>query len=252
MMQSRKEWKMSDTDTQVDRPDLSDRAKALGSHLGRKNGEFEPFGDGYDLLGEWLRAEILCNDLDDIGHAGIDLVTSLLGEDFPLAANVRELWGAASSLRWLFSSRDMEPEASYSFGNWQITWTRVGDRLDKRTVLIDANRPIPSGMRRWFERAGIYQGKQYGMHRRWRTHNHIHGSSRKPRLVAGTTDRVRNFRVLPHLDRMDICDGYFDRWANSTAASVPMPRNQAEFDAAIDKLLELSAPRLYKAQEQAA
>lgn len=243
---------MTDTLEEPARPDLSERALALGSHLGKAMGEFEPFGAGHDLMAEWIRAEILCNDVERIGHSGIDLVVSLLGEDFPLAANVRELWGAAGSLSWLFGDEDVETSTSITLGDWYITWTRVGDEMQKRTVLIDSSRPIPGGMRRWFERAGIYQPKDYGLHRRWRAHNHIYGSSRKPRLAAGTTDGVRHFRVLPHLDRMDICDGCFDRWANSKAASVPMPRTQAEFDAAIDRLLELSAPRLHRSSTQEA
>lgn len=233
------------------RPDLSDRALALGGFIGKTRGEFEPFGDGYQLLGDWLRMEVLCEDLTRIGHSGVDMVVLLLGEDFPLAASVRELWGAAGSLSWLFGDEDVEKSMSITLGDWYITWTRDGDDVRKRMVLIDSNRPIPGGMRRWFERAGIYQPKDFGMHRRWRAHNHIFGASRKPRFASGTTDGKRHFRVLPHLDRMDICDGCFDRWANSRAASVPMPRTQAEFDAAINRLLELSAPRLHRTQEAA-
>lgn len=243
---------MTDTIDDVERPDLSDRAKALGTYLGKAPGEFEPFGAGYDLLKEWLRAEILCNDLDRIGHTGIDLVASLLGEDFPLAETVRELWCAASGLSLLFGD-DSEPSIQIELGDWAITWsvTDEGDFV-KRTVLIDSTRQLPKGMRHWFERAGIYQGKRYGMHRRWRTYNHIHGTSRKARFAAGTMDGSREFRVLPHLDRMDICDGNFDRWANSTAASVPMPRTQAEFEAALVELVKRSATKICRVAPQEA
>lgn len=244
---------MTDTNDGIQRPDLSDRAKALGTHLGKAPGGFEPFGAGYDLLREWLRAEILCNDVDRIGHDGIDLVASLLGEDFPLARTVRELWAAASGLSLLFGP-DGEPSIEIRLGEWAITWGVTGEsEFVKRTVLVDAMRPLPEGMRRWFERAGIYQRKDYGLHRRWRSHRHIDGTSRKPRFAAGTMSGRREFRVLPHLDRMDICDGNHDRWANSTAASVPMPRTQAEFEAALVELLESSRDRLcsVKTEEEA-
>lgn len=243
---------MSDTTEEPARPDLSDRANALGAYLGKAPGEFEPFGAGYDLLKEWLRAEILCNHLDRIGHGGIDLVASLLGEDFPLAKNVRELWGAASGLALLFDEEN-ETSIQINLGDWAITWGVVGEGdFTKRMVLIDDTRPLPEGMRHWFERAGIYQCKRYGMHRRWRTYRHIHGSSRKARFAAGTMDGSRTFRVLPHLDRMDICDGNFDRWANSKAASVPMPRTQAEFEAALDELVAKAADRVSRNQMQEA
>jgi hypothetical protein len=243
---------MTDATDDVERPDLSERANALGAYLGKAPGEFEPFGAGYELLKEWLRAEILCNDLDRLGHDGIDLVVSLLGEDFPLATNVRELWGAASGLKWLFGE-DNEPSIEIHLGDWAITWGVVSEsEFVKRTVLIDGTRPLPDGMRHWFERAGIYQSKRYGLHRRWRTYRHIHGTSRKARFAAGTMEGSREFRVLPHLDRMDICDGNFDRWANSTAASVPMPRTQAEFEAALVELVERSAARLCRVDTQEA
>jgi len=243
---------MTDTIDDVERPDLSDRAKALGAYLGKAPDEFEPFGAGYDLLKEWLRAEILCNDLDQIGHGGIDLVASLLGEDFPLAKTVRELWCAASGLTLLFE-KDGESSIEINLGDWAITWGVVGEgEFTKRVVLIDSTRQLPKSMRHWFERAGIYQGKRYGMHRRWRTYNHIHGTSHKARFAAGTMDGSREFRVLPHLDRMDICDGNFDRWANSTAASVPMPRTQAEFEAALVELVERSATKLCRVAPQEA
>lgn len=109
---------------------------------------------------------------------------------------------------------------------------------------VDESRPIPKSMRHWFEKAGIYQSKSYGLHRSWRRHNFIYGASRKARLAGGTRDGLRHFRVLPHLDRMDICDGYFDRWANSLAASVVMPKTEAEFNAALVELVRKSRKKV--------
>lgn len=55
----------------------------------------------------------------------------------------------------------------------------------------------------------------------------------------------RTIRVLVHLDRMDIDDGCMDRWANSMGASIsPIPRTQAEFDAAIETLVKKSRKRV--------
>lgn len=99
---------------------------------------------------------------------------------------------------------------------------------------------IPKQMRYWFERAGIYQSKDFGLHRAWRRHNYIFAKSYKSRFIKDTCDQVRHFRVLPHLDRMDICDGYFDRWANSLGASVTMPKTEAEFSEALAYLIEHS------------
>ncbi len=113
---------------------------------------------------------------------------------------------------------------------------------------IDEDRPIPLAMRHWFEKAGIYPAKGGGgLHRRWRRYNYLDGRSRKKHFTAGTRDGFRHFRVLPHLDRMDICDGDFDRWANSLAASVQMPKTEAEFNEALDTLLKMSRHRAQEA-----
>lgn len=103
---------------------------------------------------------------------------------------------------------------------------------------------LPKQMRHWFERSGIYQSRTFGLHRAWRRHECIFGRSSKPAFTAGTRDGVRYFRVLPHLDRMDICDGYFDRWANSLAASVPMPKTEAEFRVALVSLVKKARKRV--------
>ena len=97
--------------------------------------------------------------------------------------------------------------------------------------------PMSKSMRHWFEKNGIYVRD-----RRWRRYG-ISASSRCDRFTRDCCDARRHFRVLPHLNRMSICDGYFDRWANSTAATVPMPRTEAEFSAALETLLAKSRER---------
>lgn len=109
---------------------------------------------------------------------------------------------------------------------------------------IDEDRPIPKSMRHWAQQAGFYPSKRWGLHRSWRRHKCFLARSTKARFTAGTRDGVRYIRVLPHIDRMDICDGCFDRWANSLGASVRMPQTEAEFMAAIDELVRKSRARV--------
>lgn len=102
---------------------------------------------------------------------------------------------------------------------------------------------IPKSFRYWFRIARIKEWRRYGLHRRnMSKYNYLDGFSRDPRFAAGTVDGRRVFRVLPHVNLMEICDGDFDRWANSVGASVPMPRTEAEFHSSIETLLRESAP----------
>lgn len=92
---------------------------------------------------------------------------------------------------------------------------------------------LPKQMGYWCKRHGIKVNKD------WRGCNFLYGRSKHPHLSSGTRDGYRDIRILPHLDKMQINDGYMDRWANSFGAELsPIPRTQAEFDAAIDKLIE--------------
>ena len=115
--------------------------------------------------------------------------------------------------------------------------------------MTELNLKIPKQMRHWFNRAGIYQPKNYGGYRGWYRNNFLFAETKKKVFTDKTRDGERNFRVLPHLDRMDICDGYFDRWANSTGASVPMPKTEAEFKQALITLVQLSKMRVLETHE---
>ncbi|UTU07983.1 hypothetical protein CcrC1_gp297 [Caulobacter phage C1] len=107
-------------------------------------------------------------------------------------------------------------------------------------TVIDENRKAPKQLRHWAQRHGLYltRFKKHG----WRDYPIL--KTRKSRFTVGCRDPERHIRVLPHLGRMDICDGYMDRWANSLAASVPMPLTQAEFDGAIGELLAKARKRV--------
>lgn len=105
---------------------------------------------------------------------------------------------------------------------------------------VDESRQAPKQLRHWAQQHGFYMVR----FRKAPWRGYPIARTRKARFVDGTRDRVRYIRVLPHLDRMDICDGYFDRWANSMGASVPMPKTQAEFDAAIGELVRKARKRV--------
>ncbi|USN14748.1 hypothetical protein PAPPERLAPAPP_03790 [Brevundimonas phage vB_BpoS-Papperlapapp] len=106
----------------------------------------------------------------------------------------------------------------------------------------DPTRPIPKSTRHWAQKAGIYLcSRRYA--KDWRRMRYFYASSRRTAYIQDCADDRRFFRVLPHINRMDICDGYFDRWANSLGASVPMPTTEAEFMAAVQTLLKKSRKR---------
>jgi hypothetical protein len=51
----------------------------------------------------------------------------------------------------------------------------------------------------------------------------------------------RHFRFNRWVDTFEICDGDFDRWANSCGAETTIPTTEAEFDAAVEFLYQESA-----------
>lgn len=115
-------------------------------------------------------------------------------------------------------------------------------------MIEDEDRPMPKSLRLWAQRAGFHMPKGY--HRSWRRDGTFIAKSRKAAHVTGCREPRRFIRVLPHIDRIDICDGYFDRWANSTGASAPMPRNEQDFNATLARLLKESEPRVRETIEE--
>lgn len=83
---------------------------------------------------------------------------------------------------------------------------------------------LPKSFAHWCRRHGI----------RWDGYT---GTSCRPAHRAGLGDPIRHFRALPHLGLFQVCDGNFDRWANSLGGEVTMPRTMAEFDRALADLL---------------
>ena len=107
---------------------------------------------------------------------------------------------------------------------------------------------LPKSLRHWAERAGFLPQKSYGLGRRWRRDGMYLGTSLRAEHNQGCRVSRRYIRVLAHLQRMDICDGNFDRWANSMGASVPLPRTEAEFNTAIRTLMSKARKRVAEAQ----
>jgi hypothetical protein len=85
---------------------------------------------------------------------------------------------------------------------------------------------FPKQLKHWFAEFGIHFEPSYGV-----------GYGYRRALTDGCAGRVRHFRALARCGLLQICDGYMDRWANSVGAEVEMPRNQAEFRAAMANLL---------------
>lgn len=107
----------------------------------------------------------------------------------------------------------------------------------------DPDRPIPKSTRHWAGKAGIYLN-HIRYNKNWRGLGYFYASSRRTAYIKDCVSDRRYFRVLPHINRMDICDGFFDRWANSLGASVPMPTTEAEFMTAVETLLKKSRKRV--------
>lgn len=85
---------------------------------------------------------------------------------------------------------------------------------------------LPKTMPHWFREFGITFDAGTG-----------HGYARRRELKIGCGEPLRRFRALPNLGLLQICDGYFDRWANSVGAEVPLPKSRIEFVAAMQILL---------------
>lgn len=54
----------------------------------------------------------------------------------------------------------------------------------------------------------------------------------------------RQIRLSRNNDSFQICDGTFDRWANSVGAEVRFPLTQAEFDKALEHLCSIPLDKL--------
>lgn len=82
----------------------------------------------------------------------------------------------------------------------------------------------PKSLKHWFEQSGF---RMTYIYRKWRQY---------PMGYSKKLDR--HIRVLPHLNVMQICDGNFDRWANSVGGEIAMPTTHQEFKNALRILLE--------------
>jgi len=56
--------------------------------------------------------------------------------------------------------------------------------------------------------------------------------------------RTRQIRMSAEGDFLHICDGQFDRWANSLGAEVRFPWTEGEFNAALDRLCAIPLKKI--------
>lgn len=207
------------------------------------------------LLTAWAMDPLSGVMPDDVDPLHLPRMLTLLGDDFALAVDIPQLRRAIRIVGQLFEQPAPENSVSFAIGDERTNPRRIriqrapDGSFERFATVEDDSRVMPKSMRHWMEKAGIRLDHHRGWHRRWRTDGCFIGESRKPRFVMRTAEKRRVFRVLPHVELMQICDGYFDRWANSVGASVRMPRTQTEFDQAIERLIELSEPNLHGVQE---
>jgi hypothetical protein len=107
--------------------------------------------------------------------------------------------------------------------------------------VVDEEARLPKTMVHWFREFGVTFDPAGGT-----------GYAVRKELKIGCGSPVRRFRALPHLGLLQICDGFFDRWANSVGAETALPKSRSEFVVAMGILLE--SAKLYKvdAEEQIA
>jgi hypothetical protein len=90
---------------------------------------------------------------------------------------------------------------------------------------------IPKQMKYWLDFAG------WKIHKKSSGNDYIYATSKKPQYVQNTAENIRRLRVLGHTGLIEICDGYFDRWANSVGMSLPIPKNEDEFIETMKRLM---------------
>lgn len=90
---------------------------------------------------------------------------------------------------------------------------------------------LPRNIRHWAKARGLVISSDYF------NDGALYMHSSKREFTKGIVDDRRHFRILGHVNYFQICDGDFDRWANSVGTTLPIPMTRVEFDAAIDELV---------------
>ena len=96
---------------------------------------------------------------------------------------------------------------------------------------------LPRNIRHWAKARGLIVDGDYFKD------GGLYMHSRRKEFTRGILDGSRHFRILGHVNFFQICDGDFDRWANSVGRTLPVPMTRAEFDAALDELVETAEHR---------
>lgn len=91
---------------------------------------------------------------------------------------------------------------------------------------------LPKQLKYWLRQDGwLISKKTYG-------NNYLLATSKKKKYIWACNDKTRHLRVLSHTGVIEICDGFFDRWANSGGLTLPIPRNKKEFDETMNRMAE--------------
>ncbi len=91
---------------------------------------------------------------------------------------------------------------------------------------INWDASYPKNLKHWFSEFGIHFDEES-----------FTGRSYRRAHLANCVEPIRHFRVLPQIGLLQICNGNFDRWANSVGAEVSLPKSRKEFVAAIELML---------------
>lgn len=104
--------------------------------------------------------------------------------------------------------------------------------------MIEEEKRLPKQFGHWARRAR-FSFVRFGKHQ---FPDNFYGKS-KLRAYRKKPEETRRLRALTHKGWMQICDGNFDRWANSSGAKCRLPATQAEFDRCLAFLFKMSAQR---------
>lgn len=99
------------------------------------------------------------------------------------------------------------------------------------------------GKKKTFGRASKYQLLDWakGYHREITVTAHDEGYLYGMLEVDG---RTRQIRLLAQSDVCAICDGEFDRWANSVGVEMPFPWTEDDFTKTLDKLCSIPLSKI--------
>lgn len=111
------------------------------------------------------------------------------------------------------------------------------DNTNGNDLPFQAQVKLPRNIRHWATSRGLVINGDYFKD------GSLYMHSERLEFTRGILDSRRHFRILGHLNYFQICDGDFDRWANSVGKILPIPMKRDDFDATLDKLVATAETR---------